>query len=71
MKYGRFIMYNITGGIAWIALCLFAGLLFGNLPIVKKNFSLVIFAIIIISIVPGVLEYLRHRYKHFYKHSKP
>ncbi|MBA4418980.1 MAG: DedA family protein [Syntrophus sp. (in: bacteria)] len=64
MKYGRFIIYNIVGGIAWIAICLFAGYLFGNLPIVKKNFSLVIFAIIIISIMPGVIEFLRHRYKH-------
>ena len=61
MTYWRFISYNVIGGIAWIVLCILAGYLFGNLPIVKDNFSLVIVAIIIISILPGVIEYMRHR----------
>jgi membrane-associated protein len=61
MTYSRFIMYNIVGGISWIALFIFGGYYFGNLSIVKRNFTLVIFAIIFISILPGVIEYVRQR----------
>jgi membrane-associated protein len=63
MSYWRFISYNVMGGVAWIAVCLFAGFFFGNLPIVKRNFSLVILAIVIISILPGVIELARQRVK--------
>ncbi len=63
MTYWRFISYNIVGGVAWIAVCLFAGFFFGNLRVVKENFSLVIFAIIFISILPGIIEFLRQRFK--------
>jgi membrane-associated protein len=63
MTYGRFLSYNIIGGILWIAVCVFAGYFFGNIPIVKQNFSIVILAIIFISIMPGVIEFLRHRYR--------
>jgi membrane-associated protein len=61
MTYWRFISYNVIGGVAWIVICTLAGYFFGNLPIVKENFSLVILAIIIISILPGIVEYMRHR----------
>jgi membrane-associated protein len=61
MSYSRFIVYNIVGGISWIALFIFGGYYFGNLSIVKRNFTLVIFAIIFISILPGVIEYVRQR----------
>jgi membrane-associated protein len=61
MTYRRFISYNIMGGVAWIGVCIFAGHYFGNLPIVKENFSLVIVAIVFISILPGIIEFLRHR----------
>src|SRR5262245_24554318 len=61
MSYRRFIVYNVTGGVLWVAICLSAGYLFGNIPFVKRNFSLVILAIIFISILPGLIEYLRHR----------
>ncbi|OPY83540.1 MAG: Inner membrane protein YqjA [Syntrophorhabdus sp. PtaU1.Bin153] len=61
MTYWRFISYNIIGGVAWIGLCIFAGHYFGNLPVVKENFSLVIVAIVFISILPGIIEFLRHR----------
>jgi membrane-associated protein len=44
-----------------VAVCLFAGYFFGNLPIVRKNFSLAIVAIVILSVMPAVVEYLRHR----------
>ncbi|MBI3600597.1 MAG: DedA family protein [Nitrospinae bacterium] len=61
MSYKRFIVYNITGAVAWIAIFAFGGYYFGNIPAVKKNFTLVIITIIIISILPGVIEYIRHR----------
>lgn len=63
MSYWRFIAYNIVGGIAWIAAFVFGGYYFGNLPAVKHNFTLVILAIIIISVMPGIIEYFRHRGK--------
>ncbi|MEK6322124.1 MAG: DedA family protein [Acidobacteriota bacterium] len=61
MSYWRFIAYNVIGGVAWVAICVFAGYYFGNLEIVKKNFSLVIIAIVLISVMPMVVEYVRHR----------
>jgi len=61
MNYGRFIVYNVVGGIAWVAICLFGGYFFGNLPFVKENFSVVILAIVFISILPGVYEFVRHK----------
>jgi membrane-associated protein len=61
MNYRKFLAYNVVGAFLWVVICLFAGYFFGNLPFVKKNFSLVILAIIIISILPAVVEYLRHR----------
>ena len=61
MTYGRFIAYNIVGGIAWVAIFVLGGYFFGNIPSVKQNFSLVIAAIIFISILPGIIEFLRHR----------
>jgi membrane-associated protein len=61
MTYWRFITYNVVGGIGWVAICLFAGYKFGNLAIVKENFSLVILAIILISILPMVFEFIRSR----------
>jgi membrane-associated protein len=61
MSYSRFIVYNVTGGVAWVMLFIFGGYFFGNIPFVKKNFSLVIFAIIFISILPGIIEFLRSR----------
>ena len=61
MTYGRFIAYNIVGGIAWVAIFVLGGYFFGNIPSVKQNFSLVIAAIIFLSILPGIIEFLRHR----------
>jgi membrane-associated protein len=63
MSYLKFISYNIIGGVAWISAFVFGGYYFGNLPKVKEHFSLVILAIIIISIMPGVIEYFRYRIK--------
>lgn len=61
MKYGKFMTYNVLGAGLWATICVFAGYFFGNLPIVKKNFSLVILAIIFISILPGIIGFLRER----------
>jgi membrane-associated protein len=61
MTYARFALYNVTGGILWVALFVGGGYAFGNLPTVKRNFHYVILAIIVISIAPMVVEYLRAR----------
>ena len=61
MSYARFLSYNVIGGVLWVSVCVFAGYFFGNLAFVQKNFSLVILAIIAISMVPALVEYLRHR----------
>jgi membrane-associated protein len=62
MSYGKFLAYNVIGGIAWIAVFVLGGNYFGNMPAVKHNFTLVIFAIIFISILPGIIEVIRHKY---------
>ena len=61
MKYSRFITYNITGCVTWVCLFLLAGYFFGGIPVVKRNFTFVIMAIIIISVLPGVFEYWRQK----------
>lgn len=61
MSYSRFLAYNVIGGIIWVGLILYAGYFFGNLPVVKKHFSLVILAIIIISVLPIVVELIKQR----------
>lgn len=61
MSYGRFLSFNVIGGISWIALFVMAGYFFGSIPVVQHNFTLVIMGIIVISIIPGMVEFLRHR----------
>lgn len=61
MPYSRFMVYNVFGGLVWVVSLLLAGYYFGNLPWVKQNLSLVIVGIILVSISPGIIEYLRHR----------
>jgi len=61
MTYGRFLSYNIFGGLLWVLLFVLGGFYFGNIGIVRRNFSLVIIAIVLISILPGVIEALRQR----------
>ncbi len=63
MTYRKFFTYNISGGIAWVALFLFGGFYFGNLPFVKHRFTLIIYLIIAISILPAVIEFLRQRHR--------
>ena len=61
MGYARFFSYNVIGGILWPAVCIFSGYLFGNFPVVKRHFFLVILSIIGISILPAAAGYLRNR----------
>jgi membrane-associated protein len=61
MTYGRFMLYNVVGGIGWVVICTVAGYLFGNLPFVKDNFSLVVLAIIFLSVLPAAWEMWRAR----------
>lgn len=63
MTYTRFLAYNVIGGILWIVSFVLMGYYFGNLPYVKKNFTLVIVAIIILSVLPSVIEVIRNRRK--------
>ncbi|NTU57970.1 MAG: DedA family protein [Chlorobiaceae bacterium] len=61
MSYSRFIVYNIIGGLLWVGLFSYSGFYFGQLPFVQSNFKLLIIAIILISLLPPVVEYLKHR----------
>lgn len=61
MNYSRFGMFNIAGAILWVVTFCVAGFYFGNIPLVRKNFTLVILAIIVVSVLPAVIEMLRNR----------
>lgn len=61
MRYARFAMFNITGGLAWVMAFVLGGFFFGNVPVVKRNFHYVILAIVFISILPPVIEVIRAR----------
>jgi membrane-associated protein len=56
-----FVFYNLIGAAAWVGLCVGAGLLFGNVPVIKQNFSMVTIGIVVVSLLPVVIEYIRHR----------
>ena len=61
MEARAFGIYNLAGAVGWVTICLGAGLLFGNVPIVKQNFSLVAIGIVLVSLLPMVVEYVRRR----------
>lgn len=61
MNYIQFLLFNVVGGFMWVGLFIYGGLMFGETPLVKKNFTMVIMAIIVVSVMPMVVEYLRHR----------
>ncbi len=63
MTTGVFVAYNAVGAVAWVALCLLAGWFFGNIPIVRNNFSLVTIAIVVVSLLPMAFEMIAHRRK--------
>lgn len=61
MPYRQFISYNAIGGILWVSIALFAGLFFGNIPIVKDNFSIVVIGIVLVSLLPVVFTYFKNK----------
>lgn len=61
MPYGKFTLYNFVGGTAWVLVGVLSGFFFGNLPFVRDHFSLVILAIVFISLIPAFLEYIKHK----------
>jgi len=75
MSYGRFVIYNVLGGLLWTVLFVFGGYYFGNQPLVKRHFTLVILAIIVLSLMPLVIELVQNyrrrvRQTHAASHSK-
>lgn len=65
MNYFTFLIYNVVGGVVWVALFVFSGFYFGNTPFVKDNLTIIILLIIIISFIPAVLEYVKLKRKDF------
>ncbi|MEN6347891.1 MAG: DedA family protein [Syntrophomonas sp.] len=61
MSYSRFLFYNITGSVAWVLLFLAGGYSFGNIPVVERNFTLVIFGIILVSLLPAIITFVRQK----------
>jgi len=61
MSYQRFLSYNVIGGIAWVALLVYAGYLFGNIPWVKDNLSLIVVGIVVVSLIPAITTFLQER----------
>ena len=61
MHYTRFLVYNVVGALLWVLLFVWAGYFFGNIPAVEENFTLVIFAIIFLSVLPALVEFVRQR----------
>ena len=71
MTYGKFITYNVVGGVLWVALFTFLGYFFGSLPFVRDNFTFVILAIVFISVLPAVFEFLRERTRKSQSEAEP
>ncbi|MSR87261.1 hypothetical protein EXS70_03770 [Candidatus Peribacteria bacterium] len=63
MDYGKFLFYNVVGGTVWVVLFVWGGYFFGTIPAVEENFTLVIFGIIALSVLPGIVHGLRHWWK--------
>lgn len=63
MHYRKFVSFSIVGGFAWVALFVFAGYFFGNIPIIRDNFSIVIMGIIAISVFPGIFKLVKNKLK--------
>ena len=61
MSYQRFLSYNVIGGIAWVALLVYAGYLFGNIPWVKDNLTLIVVGIVVVSLIPAITTFMQER----------
>jgi membrane-associated protein len=60
MTYSTFAFYNVTGAMIWVGICTLAGYAFGNVPVIKNNFSLVALGIVFVSVIPIAIEFLKH-----------
>jgi membrane-associated protein len=67
MKYSRFLIYSICGSLGWVSIFILGGYFFGNLPLIKQNFTLVIAAIILISLIPATFEFIHQRQQNLKK----
>ena len=63
MRYPVFALYNVAGGVLWVGICVGAGYLFGNVPVIKNNFSLVALGIVAVSMIPMLVEWIKHTQK--------
>ena len=63
MRYPVFALYNVAGGVLWVGICVGAGYLFGNVPVIKNNFSLVALGIVAVSMMPMLVEWIKHKRK--------
>lgn len=70
MKLGKYIAFCVAGALIWVGVCITAGYLFGNIPVVKKNFTLVVLGIIVISILPAVFGFIRARRNKSHKSAR-
>jgi membrane-associated protein len=61
MTPASFVFFNAVGAVTWVGLCVLAGVLFGNVPIIKDNFSLVTIGIVFVSLLPVLVEFVKHR----------
>jgi len=61
MSYGRFFLYNVVGGLLWVLIFMLGGYFFGNIPVIRKNFSIAIFVVILLSVLPIAIEFWKHR----------
>jgi len=61
MNYSKFLLYNVLGGVLWVGLLTVAGFFFGNIPLVRRHFTLVILGIIVVSVLPVLFEAWHHR----------
>lgn len=61
MSYARFLLYNVVGALLWVGICVMGGYFFGNIGVVRENFSLVIIAIVLVSVAPGIIGIVQHR----------
>jgi membrane-associated protein len=64
MSYRRFLTYNVIGGVMWISSLVYAGYLFGNIPWVKNNLTLLVIGIVVVSLLPAITTFLREHARH-------
>jgi membrane-associated protein len=61
MRYPMFVMFSVLGSVAWISSLTLAGYFFGNIPLVKNNLTFIIVAVVLISFLPAISEFIKHR----------